>query len=127
MIRESMYTAAYLGGIPILRKHLDAVPAVRDTPGGPLVGSGLVAGILAAITTQPVDTIKTRMQAFPDTTTHPHYRNIATTARHIVSGEGAGTLFAGIVPRGGRIVCAVFILTGTRNTLVEKVEGWKEG
>lgn len=59
------------------------------------------------------------LQAFPDPTEKPEYRSMVSTTRHILHHEGYKALFAGLVPRAGRIVCAVFILTGTRNTLVE--------
>ena len=45
-----------------------------------------------------------------------------STTRHIVQHEGVTTLFAGLAPRTFRIVCAVFILNGTRSTLVDWVQ-----
>ena len=105
-----------------MREKLQGIPAVNDVPGGPLVVSGVVAGLLATVTTQPADTIKTRMQAFPDKEANPEYRTISSTLRNIVKKEGAATLFAGLMPRAFRIVCAVFILTGTRNTAIEVLE-----
>ena len=120
--RESLYAAGYLGVMPLLRDKLEEIPSVQSIPGGPLVVSGIAAGLLATVTTQPADTIKTRMQAFPDRTANPEYRSMVSTAQHIVRTEGAGTLFAGLVPRAARIVCAVFILTGTRNTAIEFLE-----
>jgi hypothetical protein len=85
--------------------------------------SGVLSGLLATVSTQPADVIKTRMQAFPDKSVNPEYRSLVSTARHIITTEGAGTLFfAGLLPRATRIVGAVFILTGTRNTAVEMLE-----
>lgn len=108
--------------MPLMRERLEQIPSVQSIPGGPLVVSGIAAGLLATVTTQPADTIKTRMQAFPDRTVNPEYRSMVSTAQHIVRTEGAATLFAGLVPRAARIVCAVFILTGTRNTAIEFLE-----
>eukprot|EP00887_Chlorella_sp_A99_P001559 scaffold8.g1559.t1 len=54
--------------------------------------------------------------AFPDSTQYPQYRSTLSTVRHIVQTEGVGMLWAGLLPRSFRIVCAVFILNGTRNT-----------
>jgi hypothetical protein len=122
LMRESLYAAGYLGVMPVLRRHLESTPAVKDLPGGPLLLSGVAAGLLATVTTQPADTIKTRMQAFTDVAVYPQYVSMTSTARHIVATEGVATLFAGLLPRSLRIVCAVFILTGTRSTLVEKLE-----
>jgi Mitochondrial carrier protein len=126
-MRESLYAAGYLGVMPLLRSTLQEVTVVNDVPGGPLILSGIAAGLLATVSTQPADTIKTRMQAFPDPTLHPEYRSMLSTTKHIVTTEGVGTLFAGLLPRAFRIVCAVFILTGTRNTIIDLVETdrWK--
>lgn len=125
--RESLYAAGYLGVLPILRTYLEGIPAVNNLPGGPMVTSGIAAGLLATVTTHPADTIKTRMQAFPDATLNPEYRNVSSTIKHIMQNEGPGTFFAGLLPRAFRIVCAVFILTGTRNTIVEAVEEKRKG
>ena len=125
-MRESLYAAGYLGLMPIMRAKLEETPSVRQLPGGPLIISGLAAGVLATVTTQPADTIKTRMQAFSDVATHPEYRSMLSTAKHIVQTEGAGTLFAGLLPRAFRIIGAVFILTGTRNTVIEMLEKRKK-
>ena len=62
MIRESLYAAGYLGVCPILREALEEHPATRSMPGGPLILSGITAGLLATVTSHPADTIKTRMQ-----------------------------------------------------------------
>jgi len=77
---------------------------------------------MATVCTQPADTIKTRMQAFPDAVANPEYRSVTSSLQHILKTEGAGTLFSGLLPRTARIVCAVFILTGTRNTALEFLE-----
>ena len=121
-MRESLYAAGYLGVVPLLRAKLNTIPSIKDLPGGPLVISGVLSGLLATVSTQPADTIKTRMQAFPDKTANPEYRSLVSTVRHIVTKEGVGTLFAGLLPRATRIVGAVFILTGTRNTAIDILE-----
>lgn len=121
-VRESLYVAGYLGVVPLLRAKLNTIPSIRDLPGGALVISGVLSGLLATVTTQPADTIKTRMQAFPDVSVNPEYRSLVSTTRHIIKTEGFGTLFAGLLPRATRIVGAVFILNGTRNTAVEFLE-----
>ena len=60
--RESLYACGYLAVAPLLREVLQRQPAVADIPGGPLVVSGIAAGLLATVATQPADTIKTRKQ-----------------------------------------------------------------
>ena len=46
-----------------------------------------------------------------------------STMHYIVQTEGLRTLFAGLLPRTFRIVCAVFILNGTRSAVVEVCTG----
>jgi len=113
--------------MPLLQRNLGKVPGVQDVPGGPLVLSGIVSGLLATVTTQPADTIKTRMQAFYDVSEYPQYRTATSTLQHIIKTEGPSKLFAGLIPRGLRITCAVFILTGTRNTALEVLETRRNG
>lgn len=62
LLRESLYASGYLAVAPLLREALADQPAMADVPGGPLVVSGVAAGLLATLATQPFDTIKTRMQ-----------------------------------------------------------------
>jgi hypothetical protein len=122
VIRESLYVAGYIGIVPIFREKCSHIPVLKDTPGAPLVASGVAAGLLATVSTQPVDTIKTRMQAFADVEKYPEYRSLVSTTKHIVETEGFGTLFAGLIPRAARIVLAVFVLTGVRNSAVEMLQ-----
>ena len=65
IMRESLYASGYLAVAPMLRGVLQQQPAVANLPGGPLILSGIAAGLLATVCTQPADTIKTRMQASP--------------------------------------------------------------
>lgn len=39
--------------------------------------------------------------------------------------EGVRKLFSGLLPRSVRLVVAVFILTGVRNTLIDVVEDFR--
>ena len=57
---------------------------------------------------------------------HPEYANWRTTARHIVQTQGAAGLFAGLLPRGVRVVGACFILQTVRKQLIELAEGAAE-
>lgn len=62
VLRESLYASGYLAVAPMLQQVLAQQPALAGVPGGPLVASGVAAGLLATVATQPWDTIKTRMQ-----------------------------------------------------------------
>ena len=64
-IRESIYTGSYLGLCPVLQTYIDRTALARQgPPGTSLVLSGISAGLFASFVTQPIDTAKTRMQAF---------------------------------------------------------------
>ena len=131
--RESLYAGCYLGVCPLLKARLDAlieekkrdsasspVPFSAPPPGATLVASGACAGLLAAVLTQPIDTIKTRMQAYME---EPRYRT-SKSAASAVSAEPCGAtraLFAGLVPRGVRIVGATMILQAVRTALLGMV------
>ncbi len=66
-IRESIYTGSYLGLCPVLKGYLDDRDLLQDYPASSsLVLSGITAGLFAAFATQPIDTAKTRQQAFLD-------------------------------------------------------------
>lgn len=66
-IRESIYTGSYLGLCPVLQGYIDDTDFARKgPPGTSLVVSGISAGLFASLVTQPIDTAKTRMQAFID-------------------------------------------------------------
>ncbi|GAB4822202.1 hypothetical protein N2152v2_009248 [Parachlorella kessleri] len=122
VIRESLYTASYLGIFPVLRDFVDQQTPVGGVPGGPLVVAGISAGLLGATATHPADTIKTRMQAFPDNSQAPQYRSMASTAQHIFQTEGARGFFAGLLPRAFRISGAVIILNTARTGMVDALQ-----
>lgn len=56
---------------------------------------------------------------------HPEYATLRSTLHHLVRTQGASGLWAGIVPRAGRISCAVIILQGLRSKLIGLVEELK--
>ena len=72
-IRETIYTGSYLGLCPVLQTYIDRTVLAREgPPGASLVVSGISTGLFASFVTQPIDTAKTRMQAFIDPkVTHP--------------------------------------------------------
>ena len=56
---------------------------------------------------------------------HPEYATLRSTLQHLVKTQGLSGLWAGIVPRAGRISCAVIILQGVRSKLISLVEQLK--
>jgi len=110
-IRESLFTCGYLGLGPVIKEQLmKKMPEVfGDQPVGAALLGSIIAGLMAAALTQPADTIKTRMQADvrKDLTV---YKKPLQSAKLIIEKEGGKTLFSGLVPRGLRMIGAVFIL-----------------
>lgn len=61
--RDGVYTAGYLGLSPALKESLDSMESLQTAPAAArFVLAGVASGAFAALVTQPVDTIKTRMQ-----------------------------------------------------------------
>lgn len=55
----------YLGLSPVLQEMLEKQPALADAPpGATFFMAGCAAGLTSALLTQPMDTVKTRLQAF---------------------------------------------------------------
>ena len=57
---------------------------------------------------------------------HTEYASWRTTVRHIVQTQGVAGLWAGLLPRGIRVVGACFILQTVRKQLIELAEGAAE-
>ncbi|KAJ5328991.1 Mitochondrial carrier protein [Penicillium brevicompactum] len=64
-------------------------------------GIGGVAGLITVYVTQPLDTVKTRMQSLEAS---KHYKNSFVCAARIVKDEGVFTLWSGAMPRLARLI-----------------------
>lgn len=126
MVRESLFTCGYLGAGPVLKGTLlSAFPDAFE--GRPMLAAllaSVLAGQMAALLTQPFDTLKTRMQG----DIGDKAKGIPAKYTGTVSGMakmweegGAKTLFAGIVPRAIRMTCAVFVLGFANEWLTEAI------
>ena len=60
--RDGLVTAGYLGLSPVTSAFLETTSLASEAPAVTQVCAGIVSGVIAAILTQPADTIKTRMQ-----------------------------------------------------------------
>lgn len=124
LVRESIYTAAYLGLMPVLRGALEGTGGLPD--GAPLLISGISAGVIGATASHPADTIKTRMQAFLEVDKLPQYRSVSSTTQNLLAEGGWTKLFAGLSSRVARIVAATFILNFARDELTPRIAAMKE-
>lgn len=126
--REGMWCAGYLAVGPVLTSRLHALrpevfghaetATVSQKASASAVGS-VLAGLLTVFGTQPIDTIKTVMQG--EAMTLPAGQRTSTwhVAKQIHARGGLAEFYRGIVPRGGRLVGAVFILGQSRIFLEE--------
>eukprot|EP01061_Rhynchopus_euleeides_P016148 TRINITY_DN27333_c5_g1_i1.p1 TRINITY_DN27333_c5_g1~~TRINITY_DN27333_c5_g1_i1.p1 ORF type:complete len:306 (+),score=97.69 TRINITY_DN27333_c5_g1_i1:87-920(+) len=110
--REGMYTAGYLGIGPVLTGVLQesyglAAPTAK-------AAGAIVAGVVAASVSHPMDTIKTCMQGDIQGVKYP---NIPATARALYEEGGVSRFCRGWSWRTGRMIGAVFIISETQALL----------
>ncbi|PYD22188.1 hypothetical protein DND58_30465, partial [Pseudomonas syringae pv. pisi] len=85
--------------------------------------ASVAAGLVAAIGTQPFDTIKTRYQAMMpplDNRKHFSYSWLSVCKQMKEQAGSWRVLYDGMIPRGMRIVFGVFILSQCRDLM----ESW---
>lgn len=120
MLREAVYTGGYLGTAPLVKALLMGTPSLSERPNTALLLAGVVSGATAAVLTQPLDTVKTRMQA---KLSSPEYSSPLSSLRTVWAEGGARKLWAGLLPRGGRIVLATIILSNTKRMATAALDG----
>lgn len=111
--RDVPFSGLYWAGFEILKSHLSS-PDSSLPPMSPIATSfvsGAVSGTVAALLTQPFDVLKTRRQVFtPSPGCSPealrHRASTLPLAMHVIKTEGWGALFAGTVPRCGKVAPA---------------------
>ena len=117
MARESVYATGYLGLFPVLRERLEEGGYSAGTS---TLMAGITSGVIAAFFSHPFDTIKTKLQVNMNGE-GPH-KDVLSSSRKILETGGVTQFWRGVVPRGLRIVGAVFLLNGTKNAGVEYFE-----
>jgi solute carrier family 25 citrate transporter 1 len=91
----------------------------------PTFGIGAAAGLITVYVTQPIDTVKTRMQT-PDA--RQVYRNSLACAATIVRTEGVLTLWSGALPRLARLMMSggiVFTMYEKSIELMDQIDPGK--
>jgi len=121
--REALWAGTYLALTPIVQERLAQVEALEPYPYATWALGAVTSGMVGAVTTHPLDTIKTRMQANlePD---QDQYKRFIRTAKEVASQR---FLYAGLLPRGGRIIGATFILSTVREKLSTAIGNQRAG
>ncbi|KAF8449670.1 mitochondrial tricarboxylate transporter [Terfezia claveryi] len=100
--RQAANSATRFGVYTSLRQLAQSYVAPGEKLGAvPTFGIGAIAGIVTVYVTQPLDSVKTRMQSIE---AKKEYRNSLHCAMRIVREEGVRTLWSGAVPRLARLM-----------------------
>ncbi|KAF8461133.1 mitochondrial carrier domain-containing protein [Kalaharituber pfeilii] len=100
--RQAANSATRFGVYTSLRQLAQSYVAPGEKLGSvPTFGIGAVAGIVTVYVTQPLDSVKTRMQSIE---AKKEYRNSLHCAVRIVKEEGVRTLWCGALPRLARLM-----------------------
>jgi len=100
--RQAANSATRFGSYTFLRQLAESYTAPGEKLGAiSTFGIGGVAGLITVYATQPLDTVKTRMQSIE---ARHLYKNSFACAATIVKNEGFFTLWSGAVPRLARLI-----------------------
>ena len=119
VVRESIYTAGYLGLAPIAKDYLVANHDhfKANELHASIIGS-CIGGTVAAVLTHPVDTAKTCMQSDMAGTTYPNAR---TALQKVYAEGGIKALYGGGMARTARLCGAFFVINNVREYAIN----WK--
>lgn len=117
LARDIPFSAVYWYGIESSKPHLNAWLRIQDPKTKQVMtalGAGIIAGVLATLTTHPFDVVKTRAQtAFYSAHTNGNGRPLTTLQmlQHVWRSEGTRGLSSGLSPRVLKVVpaCAIMI------------------
>ena len=115
-VRESIYTAGYLGFSPVLLSHLIQKTDIFEDGLTAKIIASCVAGSIAAIITHPVDTAKTIIQADIGA---QKWKTGRRAAKVLYMERGWNSLFVGVLPRTIRLCGAFFICTIIREMAID--------
>lgn len=115
-VRESIYTAGYLGLSPVVTEHLNKMESFQQNPLMANILGACIAGTTASIITHPADTVKTMVQA---DIVGAQFASARLAANMVVHQEGISALFRGFIPRTIRTCGAFFICTMVREYAID--------
>ena len=104
----------YLSPSPPLVTGEEMLPSTYHFP------CGVLAGILASVTTQPADVMKTRMQLQPNV-----YGSFFNTLAVILQNNGVRGLFSGLLPRATRRTLASAFMWTIYEEVSHYADWWK--
>lgn len=100
--RQAANSAVRFGSYNFLKQAAQSYTAPGEKLSTPATfGIGATAGLITVLVTQPLDTIKTRMQSLD---ARKEYGNTARCAARIFREEGVLTFWSGVAPRLVRLV-----------------------
>jgi solute carrier family 25 citrate transporter 1 len=100
--RQAANSATRFGSYTFLRQLAQSYAAPGEKLGAlSTFGIGAVAGLITVYVTQPIDTVKTRMQSIE---ARSLYRNSFSCAALIAKNEGILTFWSGALPRLARLM-----------------------
>jgi len=114
-VREAIYTCGYLGLGPVLADKFKE-ERVFSTDLACNLGASVVAGVLASITSHPVDTAKTVYQA---DLTGAKYTSASRSFMLLVKEQGVSSLYLGGAARMARNISAFFLVGLMREKLID--------
>lgn len=115
-LREGIFSLGMFGLTPIIAEAIMKKFKGKESMAmvSQIVGS-TIAGVIAAVLTHPMDTIKTCLQA----DMHGNvYKNIWQTFTLLVDERGFASLFGGMVPRMVMVIICFFVTSLLRNAAV---------
>ncbi|CAI5710860.1 unnamed protein product [Hyaloperonospora brassicae] len=130
-VRDATWCAGYLALGPVLTHKMHTLSpaafghaddATKSQKTSASLAGCIAAGLLTVVATQPVDTVKTVMQGEAMVLTSDRASSTYATAARIYREGGVAPFYRGIVPRGCRLIGAVFILGQSRVWLEEVFE-----
>ncbi|KAL4116372.1 hypothetical protein PRIC2_013368 [Phytophthora ramorum] len=130
-VRDAVWCAGYLALGPVFTREMHTLSpatfghvdtATKSQKASASIAGCVTAGLITVVATQPVDTVKTVMQGEAMALPAGRAPSSLATAARIYREGGLARFYSGIVPRGCRLVGAVFILGQARIRLEEVFE-----
>jgi len=117
--REAIYTAGYLGLAPVFTAKLMRQPGWEESFFTSAVLGSCAAGVIANLTSHPIDTAKTVVQADITGATYRGFMPTLQALRDIWSREGIAGFYRGGLARTIRTCGAFFVVSTIREKCIQ--------